>query len=210
MLIFEHLFLLMPPYMMQLYWLLVYEATRESHTNHHTAYLKILHLLDQTNVFLYPQSSLFSIYLQPIIMLTSLLGDCDVCNHTNRCPTTQEFIDRPELPTVHLCALEALPERTPFLRYNCHGQQWHDSQGTRSIILFRRLEGWQFRPRLRLPATPKHRSTAQDSKRTLPSGMSETVAPFCRTALWLPFCDRHQPRVNWVPSWCGPLLLLGR
>jgi len=36
------------------------------------------------------------------------------------------------------------------------------------------------------------------------------VAPFCSTALWLPFCDRHQPRVNWVPSWCGPLLLLGR
>ncbi len=123
MLIFEHLFLLMPPYMMQLCWLLVCEATRESHTNHHMACLKILHLLDQTNVFLFPHSSLVSIYLQPIIMLTSLLGDCAVCNQTNWCPTTQEFINRPELHTVHLCPLEALPECTPFLRYNCHVQQ---------------------------------------------------------------------------------------
>jgi hypothetical protein len=45
-------------------------------------------------------------------------------------------------------------------------------KGLRSIILFRRLEGRRFRPRLRLPATPKHRATAQDSEQTSPSGMS--------------------------------------
>jgi hypothetical protein len=46
-------------------------------------------------------------------------------------------------------------------------------KGLRSMILFRRLEGRQFRPRLRLPATPKHRATAQDSELTSLSGMSD-------------------------------------
>ncbi len=45
--------------MMQLCWLLVCEATRESHTNHH--------LLDQTIVFLFPHYLCFSTYLQPIL-----------------------------------------------------------------------------------------------------------------------------------------------
>ena len=81
-------------------------------------------------MFLFPHSSRFSIYLQPIVMLTSLSEDCDVCNHTEWSPTTQEFTDRPKLPTVHLCTLEPLPERTPLLRYNCQGQQCYDCQGT--------------------------------------------------------------------------------
>jgi hypothetical protein len=67
-------------------------------------------------------------------MLTSLLEDCAVCNHTDRCPTTQEFTDQPKLPTVHLFALEPLSERTPFLRYNSHGQQRHDCRGTRKTL----------------------------------------------------------------------------
>jgi hypothetical protein len=40
----------------------------------------------------------------------------------------------PNSPSVHLFALELLSERTPYLRYNSHGQQLHDCRGTRKTL----------------------------------------------------------------------------
>ena len=61
-------------------------------------------------------------------------------------------------------------------------------KGLRSIILFRRLEGRQFRPRLRLPATPKHRATAQDSEQTSPSGTANPASTECHLGVALSSC----------------------
>jgi hypothetical protein len=141
-------------------------------------------------------------------MLTSLLGDCAVCNHTNWCPTTQEFIDQPKLPTVHLCALGALPERTPFLRYNCQRQQWHDSQGAQKHHSLPTPGRKAIPPPFKTACNPKTQGDCPRFQTVIAVGnVRLPVAPLCSTALWLPFCDR-QPRVNWVPSWCDPLLRL--
>ncbi len=77
------------------------------------------------------------------------------------------------------------------------------------LFLIRRKAEWSLAWDPRLPATPKHGATAQDSEQTSPSAMSGfwwhcSVREPCR----YPSCHR-QPRVDWVP-WFGLLLLPGR
>jgi hypothetical protein len=173
------------------------------------AYLKILHLLDQTIVFLFPHSSLFSIYLQPIIMLTSLSEDFYVCNHTDRCPrTTQESPTSPNSPP------------SIFARWNRCRNAHHSSgttamdnndmtvKGLRRLFIFPRLEGRRFRPPSKIACDPKTRGNCPRFRTDITVGnVRLPVAPFCSTALWLPFSRPPTPRQQ--GPWFGPLLLPG-
>ena len=172
------------------------------------AYLKILHLLDQTIVFLFQHSLFCSIYLQPIIMLTSSLSeDCDVCNHTDRCPrTTQESPTSPNSPP------------SIFARWNRCRNARHSSGTTamdnndmtvkglrRLFLFFPRLEGRQFCPPSKIACDSKTRGNCPRFRTDIAVGnVRLPVAPFCLTALWLPFLRPPTLRQPGAMVWPSP------
>jgi hypothetical protein len=93
----------MPACIMQSCQLLVCEKKRESHTimyqPPYLAYLKILHLLDQSNVFVLQHSSLF-IYLQSN---TYVVG---TCNHTDVEKPNHPSMGPTHTPTILLCTFK--------------------------------------------------------------------------------------------------------
>jgi hypothetical protein len=157
-------------------------------------------------VFLFPLSSLLSIFLQPTIMLTSLSEDCAVCNHTDWCPTSPNF------------------QLSIFARWNLCLNARHSSGTTafldnddmtvkgqlrRLFLVPARLEGRQFFPPSKIACNPKISVNCPRFRTDIAVGnVRLPVAPFWLTHYFYPSCDR-QPRINWLP-WFGPLLLAGR
>ena len=192
MLIFKHQFLLMPSFMMQLCWLLVCLKRKICLIKQLCSYVHTLHLL----------VSIFN----KLLCWHHFWEDCAVCNHTDQCPTTQEFTDKPKLPTIHLCALEPLPERTPYPRDNSHGLQWHDCQG----------QGTQKTLLIPLPVQDCLRAQKTGHLPKIPNRHCRRQCPgtgcLHRRSIRQPCAYpsfNHQPRITWVP-WFGPLLLPDR
>ena len=188
--------------LMQLCWLLVCEATRESCTNHQfwQTSKHLLHMLDQTIVL-----SIFNQYYVDI----TFGGFC--CLQPHGLVSNHPRIHRPARTPHHPSLREITVARThtiPLVQQAWTIMTWlsRDSEDSFSSLTW--MEGNSV-PRPRLPATPKHWATAQDSKMTLPSAMSGYRG---YRSVWQPCgypSSARQPHFKGVP-WFGPLLLPGR
>ena len=149
-----------------------------------------------------PFSTLF-IYLQAIILLTSLSEDFALCNHTDRCPTTQEFINRPELPTVHFCSLNRCRNARHSSGTTAMDNTDLTVKGLRIFVLFPPLEGRRFSPPFKIACNPKtwgdcprFRTDIADGNVRLPA-----ARPFCSTVLRPPFLLPPTPRELGAMVW---------
>ena len=128
------------------------------------AYLKILHLLDQTIVIIFQDSSLL-VFLQSSIMSTSLPEDCAVCGKSFKkigahlvCSLACGSYYMPCRAGTDECCGNA---GSNVLEGTDHGTH-PNLRSTSHSTLFRAHHaiGRQFCPHLRLPATLKQGATA--------------------------------------------------
>jgi hypothetical protein len=156
----------MPTCIMQSCQLLVCEKKRESHTimyqPPYLAYLKILHLLDQSNVFVLQHSSLF-IYLQRHMQPHG----CEKPNHPSMGPT--------HTPTILLCTFKVF-HAFPPVQQTWTTMTWLPSPCWLGDMVWPSPAAWQVRSAQRHFGHQRDLATGQSRKQLNTRPSLATVA----------------------------------
>jgi len=162
----------MPTCIMQSCQLLVCEKKRESHTimyqPPYLAYLKILHLLYQSNVFVLQHSSLF-IYLQSN---TYVVG---TCNHTDVEKPNHPSMGPTHTPTILLCTFKVF-HAFPPVQQTWTTMTWLPSPCRLGDMVWPSPAAWQVRSAQRHFGHQRDLATGQSRKQLSTRPSLATVA----------------------------------